>query len=239
MDKPTKHVISINSKHNKTNNLSNAIYDFGSIELQEAHGCRLKDVSIVNLIYNINTGKNDVLDYNYNGVDKTITVPEGSYNATSMAQTLNLLQTDVVFSINLITQKYVITGVLNSFVKSTSTIKNVLGFSVDTTPSLQYELPNPFNFIRTNFINIVSNLASSNACLTSDKKNYGLICQIPVNLPFGFVLQRSEEQDSSDNYVFHSNINLSEVKIKILDDDFEEIDLNQGTYNMTFIIYKR
>ena len=239
MDKITKHLITINSNDNKTSNLSNAIYDFGSLDLQESYACRLKDVSIVNLIYNINYLKNDRLEYKYNGVDQFAIVPEGAYNATSLAIALNTAQPHLTFSINNVSQKYIVNAALPFYLKSTSPIKKVLGFVNDTTLGISVQLPNPYNFIRTNFINIVSNLAESTYCLTSNKKNYALIAQIPVNLPFGFVLQRSEENDSADNYLFNSKINLSFVQIKILDDDYEELDLNQGNYVLSFNLYKR
>lgn len=239
MDKPTKHLITINSNDNKSNNLSNAIYDFGSLDLQESYAVRLKDISIVNLIYNINIGKNDRLDYNYNGVDFFIIIPEGSYNATTLVTAINALQTNLIFSINGVTQKFVVSSVLPSYLKSNSTIKKVLGFVNDTTLSTNYSLPFPFNLVRSNFINIVSNMAESSYCITSNKTTYPVIAQIPINLPFGYILQRSEEKDSADSYVFNSKVNLSNIKIKMLDDDFEELDLNQGNYILSFNIYKR
>lgn len=234
-----KHIIHINSKHNESSNPSNAVYSFRLPDLQESIGVRLKDVAVTNLIYNVNTGKNDVLDYNYNGVDKSITIPEGNYNATTLAQSLNLLQADVVFSINAVTQKFVITGTLVSYVRDSSTIKKVLGFSTTTLPLLQYELEKPFNFIRTHFINVLSNLADTSACYTSNKRQYNLIAQIPLNLPFGFILNQEQEKDTSDNHYFLQNVNISHLQIKIVDDDFEEIDLNQGDYVLTFVIFKR
>lgn len=239
MDRPTKKLIIINSKDNKTNNLSNALYDYGSIELQESYAVRLKDVSIVNLLYNINTGKNDRLDYDYNGSAQFVIIPEGNYNATTLATALNASQPHLVFSINPITQKYVVNTALPSFLKSSSTIKKVLGFDIDGVPSVSYELPNPYNLIRTHFINIASNLTESNSCLTSDKKSYSVIAQVPVSLPFGFVLQRSEEKDTADDFAFLSNVNLSQINIKMLDDDFNELDLNQGSYIISFNVFKR
>ena len=239
MDRPTKKLIIINSKDNKTDNLSNAIYDYGSIELQESYAVRLKDVSIVNLLYNINVGKNDRLEYDYNGSAQFVIIPEGNYNATSLSVALNASQANLIFSINPITQKFIINSALPSFLKGSSTIKGVLGFSIDGAPSVSYELPNPYNLIRTHFINIVSNLTESNACLTSDKKNYSVIAQVPVDLPFGFILKRTEEKDTADNYAFGSNINLSQINIKMLDDDFNELDLNQGSYIISFNVFKR
>ena len=156
MDRKKRHLISINSKHNKSNNPSNARYTFSQIDLHESRGVKLKDIAIVNLIYNVETGRNDVLDYDFNGVQKSITIPAGAYDASTLLLAINGLQTDIVFGVNISTQKYTVTSASPSFLKGSSTIKNVLGFSVDGAPSTSYQLPNPFNFIRTHYINILN-----------------------------------------------------------------------------------
>ena len=233
------HIISINSKDNITSNNSDAVYSFRQIDLQECIGVKLKDVAITNLIYNIENKVNDVLDYDFNGTAKSITIPQGAYDASTLLTTINGLQTDLVFGININTQKYTVTSASNSFLKASSTIKKVLGFTLDTTPSTSYELPFPFDFIRTHYINILSNLSDSNACYSSSGQMHNLIAQIPVVLPFGYILSRQEENTSADHHIFLQNVNLTDIKIKICDDDFKELNLNGGDYVMSFVIYKR
>jgi hypothetical protein len=238
MDRHNKKLIHINSNHNLTNNKSDAVFDFSEIELQEAYAVRLKDISITNLLYNVYV-KNNVLDYDFGGIPKSIVIPPGNYTSTTLQNVINGLQTDLVFSQSSASFKFSVTSASLSFLKSSSTIKSVLGFVDTGTASLSYELPLPFDLVRSHYINILSNLADSGNCFTSNKQNYGLIAQIPVNLPFGFILNQSQEKDSSDSHKFDSHVNLSQVRIKLADDNFEEIDINDAKYTITFNVFTR
>ena len=238
MHRNIKKLIHINSDHNLSRNNADAVFDFSEIELQQVYAVRLKDISITNLLYNVHL-KNNVLEYDIGGVQKTIIIPIGNYTSTTLQNTINTLQTDFIISQSPATFKYSITSISPSFFKTTSTIKPVLGFIEDTIPSISYELPKPFDLIRTHYINILSNLADSANCFTSNKQNYGLICSIPVNLPFGFVLSQSSEKDTADNHKFESHINLSQVRLKMVDDNFEDLDLNDSKYTISFNVFKR
>jgi hypothetical protein len=238
MNKRNKHIIAINSKDSTQRiGLNEYVFNFREQDLHEVKKIQFKEASIVNLLYNI-YDKNNVLDYNINGLDASITIPQGFYNAETLQDAINNAQTDIVFAIDLTTYKYNVTSATNSYIKTSGTINKVIGFTVQNTPAVAYSGNHPFNFIRTNFINVISNLAEIDACISSNQYKYKVICSIPVNLPFGYVLQKSEELDSADVSVHEAHLNVSEVSIKITDDDFNPIDLNGGDFILHFSTFK-
>ena len=234
-----KHIITINSLDNQSSDNNNAVFRFENNDLHQVFRIQLKDVSIVNLLNNIETGKNDVLDYDFNGVAKSITIPQGNYTASTLINQLNALQTDIVFTFSNFNYKISGTSTVNTFLKNSSTIKNVIGLTTTTAPNTSYTLQNPVDLIRTNFIHIVSNLASLDSLYSSKKKNYPIIASIPLLYPYGFVNNFSESLDSADEDIKKSNVNISDVDISFLDDKMEPLDLNGGKYFISFTIWKR
>jgi hypothetical protein len=188
---------------------------------------------------NIETGKNDVLDYDFNGVAKSITIPQGNYTASTLINQLNALQTDIVFTFSNFNYKISATSAVNTFLKDSSTIKNVIGLTSTTTPSTSYTLQNPVDLIRTNFIHIASNLASLDSLYSSKRKSYSVIASVPLLYPFGFVNNFSETLDSPDESIKKSNVNISDIDITFLDDNFNPLDLNGGKYFISFSVWKR
>lgn len=234
-----KHIISINSKDNLTNDPSNAVYNFDNNDLHETFKVQLKDVSIVNLLNNVEVGRNNILDYDANGVPKQIIIPENYYTASTLASAINNLQTDFTITFSSVSFKYSVASALPTFFKISSTIKDVIGLTATTAPSNAYTLQSIVNLVRTNYIHILSNLASLDALYTSDKKRLPIIASIPVLLPYGFVNNFQETLDSPDEDIKKANVNLSDVDIVMLDDDFKPLNLNGGKYTISFTVWKR
>ena len=234
-----KHIISINSKDNLTSDPSNAVYNFDNNDLHETFKVQLKDVSIVNLLNNVEVGRNNILDYDANGVPKQIIIPENYYTASTLASTINNLQTDFTITFSSVSFKYSVASALPTFFKISSTIKDVIGLTATTAPSTAYTLQSVVNLVRTNYIHILSNLASLDALYTSDKKRLPIIASIPVLLPYGFVNNFQETLDSPDEDIKKANVNLSDVDIVMLDDDFKPLNLNGGKYTISFTVWKR
>ena len=234
-----KHIISINSKDNLSSDPSNAVYNFDNNDLHETFKVQLKDVSIVNLLNNVEVGKNNILDYDANGVPKQIIIPENYYTASTLASAINNLQTDFTITFSSVSFKYSVASALPTFFKISSTIKDVIGLTATTAPSNAYTLQSVVNLVRTNYIHILSNLASLDALYTSDKKRLPIIASIPVLLPYGFVNNFQETLDSPDEDIKKANVNLSDVDIVMLDDDFKPLNLNGGKYTISFTVWKR
>lgn len=238
MNKKNKHIIAINSKDAVQRiGINEFVFNLREQDLHEVNRVQFKEASIVNLLYNVYS-KNNTLDYNINGLDSSITIPEGFYTASSLQDVINGLQSDIVFNINTNTYKYDITSTTSSYIRTSGTINKLIGFTIQNTPSTAYSGNHPVNLIRTNFINVLSNLAENDACVSSDQYKYKLICTIPVNLPFGYVLQKSEELDSADISVHEAHLNVSEINIKLVDDNFEPIDVNGSEFILHFSIFK-
>ena len=201
----------------------------------------MKDVGITNLIYNVELGINDQLDYDVGGVAKSINIPPGNYQASTLGNVLNtlLLADQMVFTFSNTTFKYSVTSVPLTFLKDSSTIKKVIGLTTTTIASNLYEMQNPVNFIRTHFIHILSDLASLDSGFTSNRKMISIIASIPVNLPFGFILNQTQELDSSDVDIKKNSVNISDVSIRIVDDNYKELNLNGGEYFLSFTVLKR
>jgi hypothetical protein len=85
----------------------------------------------------------------------------------------------------------------------------------------------------------VSNaLAEPDAFVANNGKKYAVIASIPVNVPFGGVVNISEEKTSPDDSLHNANINLSTIDIKLVDNNFEVIELNGSNIIMNFTIKK-
>ena len=234
-----KHIITINSKDNLSNDISDAVYRFENNDLHETFKVQLKDVSIVNLLNNVEAGRNNILDYDANGVAKQIIIPENYYSASTLASTINNLQTDFIITFSSVSLKYSVTSALPTFFKISSTIKDVIGLTTTTVPSTAYTLQTVVNLVRTNYIHIASNLASLDAVYTSDRRRLPIIASIPLLLPYGFVNNFQENLDGADEDIKKANVNLSDIDIIILDDEFKPLNLNGGKYTISFTVWKR
>lgn len=235
------HKILINSKDNLSSDLSDASFNFSQSDLQQITKVQLKDVGITNLLYNVELGINDRLDYDVAGIPKSILIPPGNYQSSTLGNVLNtlLLADQMVFTFSNTNFKYSVTSVPLTFLKDSSTIKKVIGLSITTLPSNLYELQNTVNFIRTHFIHLLSDLASLDSGFTSNRKMIPIIASIPVNLPFGFILNQTQELDSSDVDIKKNAVNISDLSIRFVDDDYKKINLNGGEYFISFTVLKR
>ncbi len=240
MDHSKKHIVILNSKDRLASSISATDADFKlPNDLQQSHHVQLKEISFTNLMYNISS-KNNVLNYDFGGVQKTITVPAGYYEVTTLTTTLNSLQTDLVFTANNITKKYDVTSASPSFILLTGSINNVIGFTTLQTAATSFSGNQPFNLIRTKYIHFLTeNLADSDAVLSSNGKRYGIIASLPVTLPYGYLITRSEDKDSSDESIMSAHINLNLVNVKIVDDNYEVIDNNSGEWILALSVYRR
>lgn len=236
MNKRNKHIVTLNSKDAVKVDKHHYQFTLEDIDLHQVRKIQFKEMSFVNLIYNI-YNKNNVLNYEIDSIAKSLVIPEGQYDAQLLKEYIENNQTDFTIDINLLTYKFDITS--TGLVTITAgTINDVIGFSTVPVASNNISGDKPFNFVRTNFINVLSNMADADACLSSDKRRHPLICSIPLNLPIGYVVTKSEELDSADISEHYSNINVSEIVVRIVDDEFEPLDLNGGTFILHFSVFK-
>lgn len=232
-----KHILLLNSKNRSSGTVEDAVFHLNENELHESHHVMLKDIVIPNTIYNIDS-KNNTLDYDINGVAKSVNIPVGFYSLTDLITALNTAQTDLVFSENTFLKKLSVSSGTNSFIKITSSIAPVLGAITQNTPATNYTLSNFYNLNKTNYIHIISNLAEPDALISSNNKKYSVIASIPVLYSFGFILNQTENIDTQDMSKHISNINLSTINMRLVDDNFETINLNGSDWNISLTILK-
>jgi hypothetical protein len=113
---------------------------------------------------------------------------------------------------------------------STSTCLGVIGFS-STTSSASQTLTsiNCINVNQIKCINIISNLITYNIS-QAFTNNSSILCCVPVNSPPYSII----EYKNLNNYKCNLFINIiRSIKIKLLDDSGNIINLNGCGYNMT------
>ena len=240
MDKAKKHILLLNSKDRTSGAPENCVFHLNDSDLHECHHVQLKDVFFTNLLYNIKTS-NNILIYDFAGTTYNVVVPAGYYSLTDLITKLNALQTHLVFSNNTQEKKLNITSASPSFINKNGTINKVIGFvsTVNGTPLTTYTGYQPYNLIPSHYIHVISNkLAESDNLLSSNNKRHAVIASIPIAVPFGYTVVRTEERDSADYCHHNSMVNLSTIDIRLVDDDFNQVDLNGSDFIISFTIKK-
>ena len=232
-----KHILLLNSKDRSSGTATDLVFHLNENDLHESHSVMLKDIVIPNTIYNIRT-TNNTLDYDINGVAKSVNIPVGNYSLSDLVTALNTAQTDLVFSSNSMLKKLMVSSATVSFIKVSSTIKKVLGVTTQNVPAVSYTLDSFYNLNPTNYIHVISNLAEPDALVASNNKKYAVIASIPVLYGFGYILNQTEDRDTQDISKHNSHLNLSTINIRLVDDDFQTIDLNGSNWNISLSILK-
>ena len=232
-----KHILLLNSKDRSSGTATDCVFHLNENDLHESHSVMLKDIIIPNTMYNIRS-TNNTLDYDIGGVAKSVNIPVGSYSIAELVTALNTAQADLVFSNNTFAKKLDVSSASNSFIKVSSTIKKVIGVTVQNTPATSYTLDSFYNLNPTNYIHVISNLAEPDSLVSSNNKKYAVIASIPVLYGFGFVLNQTEDRDTQDNSKHNSHINLSTINMRLVNDDFETIDLNGSDWSISLSILK-
>ena len=240
MDKAKKHILLLNSNDRTSGNPENCVFHLNDSDLHECHHVQLKDVFFTNLLYNIKTSNNTLI-YGFGDGSYNVVVPTGYYSLNDLITKLNAIQTHLVFSHNTSEKKLNITSASPSFINKNGTINKVIGFSTTTsqTASSSYTADGPYNLIPSHYIHIISNkLAESDNLLSSNNKRHAVIASIPIAVPFGYTVVRTEERDSADYCHHNSMVNLSTIDIKLVDDDFNQVDLNGSGWILSFTVKK-
>ena len=232
-----KHILLLNSKDRSSGTATDLVFHLNENDLHESHSVMLKDIVIPNTIYNIRT-TNNTLDYDINGVAKSVNIPVGNYSLSDLVTALNTAQTDLVFSSNSMLKKLMVSSATVSFIKVSSTIKKVIGVTTQNVPAVSYTLDSFYNLNPTNYIHVISNLAEPDALVASNNKKYAVIASIPVLYGFGYILNQTEDRDTQDISKHNSHLNLSTINIRLVDDDFQTIDLNGSNWNISLSILK-
>ena len=75
--------------------------------------------------------------------------------------------------------------------------------------------------------------------MSSNGKKYAVIATVPINVPYGYMVNITEEKTSSDESLHNANVNLSTIDIRLVDSDFQVIDLNGSQVIVNFTVSRR
>ena len=189
--------------------------------------------------YNINE-TNNVLNYEEDGVDYTITVPTGNYNFNTLSATMIALflanTTTMTISINRQNGILTFTGTDLMIFYSTSTILRVLGFipNVDTySVGVILTAPYPLNLLSPLKLKIKSTAITASNLDTSTNGYSNLISTFPVDQPsFGLIIH---ENKNVVKYIVRNDI-VDDVDIQITDENDNLINFNNIDWCITLML---
>ena len=218
------------------NGASDCEYNLPLIEIPDGFHIYLSVVSclIPYSFYNINSS-NNTLFYSVGGGDSNrLTIPIGNYNVNSL---LSVLKTNIssAFTITYdnIKNKFTFTHTTNDFMfMSSSTCLQILGFNNNITilsTSLSLTSINCVNVYSIRSIQVNSNLITYNINKVQ-KNNFCILCSVPITCtPFSLI-----EYINRTNFKTNLFLNkISNIKIKLTDDNGNLIDLNGCHYSLT------
>jgi hypothetical protein len=187
--------------------------------------------------YNINNS-NNVLQYSFDGVNLfTLTIPIGNYNVNSLLSVLKSnISPQFIITYDNVKNKFTFTHATNDFMfMSSSTCLQILGFNNNETiasnPSASLSLTsvNCVNVYSIKTIQVNSNLITYNINKVQ-KNNFCILCSVPITCtPFSLI-----EYINRTNFKTNLFLNrISNIKIKLTDDNGNLIDLNGCHYSLT------
>lgn len=236
-------LLRISSKDRATTSKSK--YDINFItndnDLHQAYRVELKSAIIPNTQYNI-TSRDNKIDYKIDGVLSSYTLEPGFYSLNDVVTKLNA---DVAldFSIVQYVSKLEVTdaAALTDFTIEDSSLLRLLGFDDFTNTTLKgikIRASNFPNLYGLRHIYIGSNVLSNNlSMVTSEKEKYNVFCDIPVKVQHGQIQTEDNNRDTLDFVDFHFKKNISNIDIKLLDENFTPIDLNGAEWVLLFKVY--
>lgn len=231
----------LNSKYasqKPTGDTGICVYEFPQIDIPDGAYIylSLQNAVIPYSFYSINENNNVFIIYS-NSTTYTITVQPGNYNIQQMISALSSgLGGLFTLTYNSITNKITITNVSYEFtVKKEGTLNNALGFmetsdSVSTSQTLTGHHCVNLNQIRA--INIDIDMPTYNINV-AQPLNQNVLATIPVVVqPFGMIYYSNDNNFRVNMFCCKMNM----IRIKLLDNQNNLINLNGTNYQMTLQI---
>ena len=243
-------LVIINSKNRLSESISstNFSYNIGSsIEIQEL---AIKSISLPNTAYNI-TLYNNRLNYIYGGISKSVALPYGQYDISTLITTLSTLMNNAGSTVSItqdpLTYRLTFYFTLATFfyIDTVSTLPNYIGFNLRNVNQFPISAsptviaPNVPNLQGTNNYYVASRTLGqgTNALLYNAIQNLSIIAVIPNNVPYGSIIQYMPTDILLDLKLYASKQNIQQIDIVILDTDFNVVDLNGAEVELCFKCY--
>ena len=218
------------------NGASDCEYNLPLIEIPDGFHIYLSVVSclIPYSFYNINR-LNNILIYSFDGVIiNTLTIPIGNYNVHSLLSVLKSNMSPLfIITYDNVKNKFTFSHPTFDFMfMSSSTCLQILGFNNNVTISsslLSLTSVNCVNVYSIRTVQVNSNLITYNINKVQ-RNNYCILCSVPITCtPFSII-----EYINRTNFKTNLFLNrISNIKIKLTDDNGNLIDLNGCHYSLT------
>lgn len=244
-------IIVLNSKDGIKQNgelLSSVLFPFRDILKKDDDilyvSCALLSCEIPVSFYNININ-NQILIYTINGIEYTLIVSEGNYNAISFMNAFtSQFNADthghtISISFNKITGKLTITKTLGIydiiFKSSGSSMYEVLGLleDVDYTITTALTAPYMLNLLGVKKLKIFSNSISLQNYDSNGHTSGSLLQTISVDVP-SYSLLVYQNNHLALSRVLNKTIN--EIHIEIRDENHKLIDFNSVFWDLTIVL---
>jgi len=220
--------------------------------VQSVKACVVKSVSFRHIFPNIYQD-NQTFKFRYDGVDRTILVPVGWWDASSLATYLNTEMSTLVPGIGcgLVVSPAGAPSGQNTYFEFTNVtafqltiyskdngnaLADVLGISEDlvTTP-LNQKAPFLPDLAGLSVVYLCSNaIAGANAAASSnDGENVNIITEIPITVPFGGEIFYRSLDHELDTILFQNPKGLNSIDFAICTRAGEILDLQQN--NLTVV----
>ncbi len=175
------------------NSLSYYIYNFNKIE--NIMKIKLNSYSIPNILYNIQEDKNNIFEFQINDENKQIIIPSGKYEINDLLTFLNNNEYGILFKLDNITQKIIISHEQHFNILSSYLSFNNLGFT------------NEYND---------NNTYTSNKCfdLRLDNTVYLFLNNIDTSSPFSILIPNG---NVNSEIKFENGITLDKLDILFKD----------------------
>lgn len=233
-------IINLSSKNATLLNgtkLSNVLFETPSLLLKYENDLRYEfqmvSCEFPSTFYAINEN-NNLLYYQLGGLTYSIFVSFGNYNfndfATELATQFLANGHTMVLTLSKKTGKGILTSTTNFTLLSTSTIKEVLGFSTTvTSASNVLNLPFPLNLLGIYKLKVFSKFLN----LKSYDARGSCLCTVPVNIgSFGLITYNNNLGSKS---LIRSDF-INQVDIEITDELNNFVDFNNIHWSITFRI---
>ncbi len=231
----TSKIIIIDSAHKIRGSNDDFVVNFNNSQLSNISSVSLVGLRTINSQPNVSTGINDVISYIYNGVPKSIQIPEGQYTADDFIDAVNGLQTDFILDLNLQTNRFEWTSVgLSLTIIKDPVSDELIGLTedlVDAIGAVTLTSQHVPDLSGLSIIHVSSeDLAPGNSIL-SDGTHSNILSSIPVEAQYGFPLvYTSQTNDQNDNVKYKNHQDLNHLRIKLIDHNYKPLNLKSTVH---------
>lgn len=192
------------------NSLTYYTYNFNPIE--NVTGIKLEKYSIPYINYNIEEEINNIFEIEIDNENKQIILESGKYDINSLIDSLNTNDINLVFELDEITQKVIVSGDRNFSILPSILSFNILGFTISYSDNNSYKAEKCFDLRR-------------------DDKVYLYLNNIDNSSPFAILYY---EGVTNAEIKFENEIVLDKLEIVFKDSKGQLCNFHKLNHNLTF-----